>query len=419
MKKFFTIIALIGLISGITFIYAYNHNLYVWQQPKQSIWIFNGHLFDAVSSQSSENKGILVADGKISCMGDTCKAPKDAIRIDAAGKTIVPGLIELHGHFFGGKAEQGKQSVPAMIWDSVRFNPEVRRKLIGAGITSYRSVGDPVSAIVKLKEQLNSQQIAGPRMFIAGPIFTARGGHPTQGQIPGWMIDQMTVQSDDPLYVKQKISALAKQGVDGIKVVYQGMINKQGVTTMPRISKETLLAITTEARKHGLWVAVHTGSPEEHIEAIEAGITTIEHGVRHGNLVGQETLELILTNNVIYVPTLGREPEGHLNISALHQAGVKFGVGTDTQAEMIVGDSYHDELSRMVDAGLPDADALLAATRHGAMALGKLNELGTIETGKNADLLIVDGQPWVDIRDLRKINYVVLSGRIAVDQAAN
>lgn len=255
-------------------------------------------------------------------------------------------------------------------------------------------------------------------MFIAGPIFTTKGGHPTQGKIPSWMIEQMTVQSDDPEFVKQKISDLVKQGIDGIKVVYQGHTNKQGVITMPRISIETLKAITNEARKHGLWVAVHTGSQEETIEAIEAGITTIEHGVRHGNLIRPETLQLISNNSIIYVPTLAREPKGYLNVPALYQAGIKFGVGTDTQGGMIVGNSYHNELTRMVDAGLPDAEVLLAATRNGAMALGKIDEIGTIEVGKYADLLLVDGQPWYDISDLKKVKLVILSGRIALDKRA-
>jgi enamidase len=418
MKKFLTYLIVIGVISTITFMVAYQHNLYVWQKPQQNMWIYNGNLFDATGLKPTKNTGILIVDGKISCLGPDCQIPQDTLQIDASGKAIVPGLIELHGHFFGGRAEQGRPSVPAMIWDSIRFNPTVRQKLIDAGITSYRSVGDPSSGIFDLKKQLDNQEIAGPRMFVAGPIFTIKNGHPTQGKIPTWMIEQMTVQSNESEFVKKKISELVKQGIDGIKVVYQSHTNKQGVVTMPRISKETLNTITSEARKHGLWVAVHTGSPEETIDVIEAGITTIEHGVRNGNLIQPETIKLIANNNVTYVPTLGREPKGHLNVPSLYQAGVKFGVGTDTQGSMIVGNSYHNELTRMVDAGLPDVEVLLAATRNGAIALGKIDNIGTIEVGKYADLLLVSGQPWHNISDLKKVELVVLSGRIALDKLA-
>lgn len=323
----------------------------------------------------------------------------------------------MHGHFFGGKAEGIEQSIPAMIWDQFRFLPSVRQELIATGITSYRSLGDVMPAIFKLKQELSEQNIAGPRMFIAGPIFTINGGHPTQNKrIPSWVIERMTIQSDDPVYVKQQISALAKQGIDGVKVIYQSHTNEQGIVTMPRISNETLQAITSEARKHGLWVAVHTGTPEETDEAIAAGITTIEHGIRHGNLIESKTMKKIVANNIVYVPTLGREPQGHLNITALSQSGVMLGVGTDSPVEMVNGNSYRNELSRMVHAGISDAKALIAATRNGANALGKLDELGTIEVGKYADILVVDGQPWQNITELKNIEMVILSGRIALDK---
>jgi len=335
MKKFFIYLSLLIFIITGSFIISYQNNLYVWESPQQNMWISNGQLFDGTSEQAINNPGILVENGKISCMGSSCKVPQNAILIDATGKGIVPGLIDLHGHFLSAKAEGVEQSVPAMIWDQLRFLPSVRRELIEAGITSYRSLGDVMPAILQLKQELDEQNIAGPRVFVAGPIFTINGGHPTQDKrIPSWVVERATIQSDDPVYVKKQIDSLAKQGIDGVKVVYQSHTNRKGVMTMPRISYETLQAITSSARKHGLWVAVHTGTPAETNEAIEAGITTIEHGIRHGNLIDSKTMEKIIENNIVYVPTLGREPQGHLNIAALNQSGVAFGVGTDSPVEM-------------------------------------------------------------------------------------
>jgi imidazolonepropionase-like amidohydrolase len=416
--KFLKYSVIFGILAGAILFVAYNHNLYVWEeQPPGSMWIVNGRLFEGTNLLPIENPGILIKNGNIACLGNICEIPANAVQIDATGKSIVPGLIELHGHFFGGKADYSRRSLPAMIWNSIRLQPDVRRKLIESGITSYRSVGDPNSGIYELKNSLDMQEVASPHMFIAAPIFTAPGGHPAQSKrIPKWMIDEMTVQSDDPEYVKTKIAALVEQGVDGIKVIYQGHTNEHGEVILLRISIETLQAITAEARKFGLWVAVHTGSPEETNEAIKAGITTIEHGVRHGNIISSETLQLIVEHNIVYVPTLGREPKGHLNIHSLHQAGIQFGVGTDTQGNMIVGDSYHNELSRMVEAGIPDAEVLLAATRNGAVALREIDQMGTIQVGKFADLLLVNGHPWLNIRDLKNIEMVVLSGRIALDK---
>jgi imidazolonepropionase-like amidohydrolase len=416
MKKFFIYFTLLIIFITAIFMISYQKNLYVWQNPQQNMWITNGQLFDGTSEQAIKNPGILVENGKISCLGSTCKRPQDVIHIDATGKGIVPGLIDLHGHILSAKAEGIQQSIPAMIWDQLRFLPSVRRELIAAGITSYRTLGDVMPAIFQLKEELDEQNLAGPRIFIAGPIFTIKDGHPSQNKrIPDWVLERSTVQSDDPVYVKQQIAVLAKQGIDGVKVVYQSYTDEQGVVIMPRISNKTLHAITSEARKHGLWIAVHTGTPEETDEAIAAGITTIEHGIRHGNLIETKTMQKIVENNIIYVPTLGREPKGHLNIASLNQSGVMFGVGTDSPVEMINGNSYRQELSRMVKAGIPDVKALLAATRNGADALGKSDELGTIEVGKFADILLVDGQPWQDITELKNIDMVILSGRIALN----
>lgn len=416
MKKFFINFSSLIIFITAVFMIFYQKDLYVWQNPQQNMWIANGQLFDGTSEQAIKNPGILIENGKISCIGSTCKMPQDVIQIDATGKGIVPGLIDLHGHILSAKAEGIEQSIPAMIWDQLRFLPSVRRELIAAGITSYRTLGDVMPAIFKLKQELNEQNIAGPRVFIAGPLFTIKGGHPSQNKrIQNWVLERSTVQSDDPVYVKKQIAALAKQGIDGVKVVYQSHTNKQGVVVMPRISNETLQAITSEARKYGLWVAVHTGTPEETEEAIAAGITTIEHGIRHGNLIDTKTIQQIVGNNIVYVPTLGREPKGHLNIAALNQSGVMFGVGTDSPVEMINGNSYHKELSRMVNAGISDVKALLSATKNGAYALGKSDELGTIEVGKLADILLVDGQPWQDITELKNIDMVILSGRIALN----
>src|SRR5690606_1006969 len=160
-------------------------------------------------------------------------------------------------------------------------------------------------------------------------------------------------------------------------------------------------------------VAVHVGAQNEAGIVAELGATTVEHGVRNGNLVDEETLRQLVESEVVYVPTLGREPQGYLNIPALYEAGVTIGVGTDTNnPEMSYGDSYHQELQRLVDAGMPSFAVLLAATRNAARGLGVSSELGTLEQGKFADILLVRGEPWLDIAHLRNIDTVIQNGRI-------
>lgn len=412
---------LVVCVVGAAVLYVqYEKDLYVPPDgPAPEILIRGGTLFDGVSGTPVPNPGIMVREGKISCLGESCAAGADAVEIDATGLAVVPGLIDLHVHFMAMTADNADLSLPGLIWNTARARPDVRRKLLEAGVTSVRDMGGPQDALFDIRAMLANGEIAGPRMFIAGPIFTAPGGHPSDsGKDPNasGIGGDMTFQSDDVEAARREIRRLAERGVDGIKAVLHSKISDAGEVLLPTLSPATVEAIVQEAKGLGLWVAVHVGTREESGIAAELGATTVEHGVRDGNLIGEQTLHLLVDNGVIYVPTLGREPQGHLNIPALLEAGVTIGVGTDTNnPEMSFGESYHQELQRLVDAGMPPADVLLAATRHAGRALGVSANVGTIEPGKFADLLLVRGEPWADIGHLREIDTVIHNG-ILVDK---
>jgi enamidase len=289
--------------------------------------------------------------------------------------------------------------------------PAKRREMLDAGITSIRQVGDPREAILEVKRMLQARELAGPRLFVAGPIFTAPGGHPAYGgrdPNPSGVGGAMTFQSDDPAAVRAEIARLAVQGVDGIKAVLHGSVSDDGRRVLPTLSDATFEALVAEAKAHDLWIAVHVGPAHQTAHAARAGVTTVEHGVRSGNRLDEATVQALLDNDVVYVPTLGMEPDGHLAIPALHEAGVRLGVGTDE-------DDYHDELARLAAAGVAPAEVLIAATRNGARALHRDAELGTIEQGKLADVTLIRGTPWVDIADARNVVAVIQDGYVVVD----
>ena len=393
----------------------YHYELYTWNSKQENILIKNGTLFDAKSGDTRANPGILITSGIIQCIGAQCEVPVGVKTIDATGKSIMPGLIDLHGHFFSSSSTHSH--FIKMLWEQIRFLPKARAELIESGITSYRSLGDISPQIFDLKHALKSNRLAGPRLFISGPIFTVSGGHPTQRKdISPWVMKNMTFQSDDPEQVIAKVLQLAQLGTDGIKVVYQGYADHEGDVAMPRMSLDTLKAISQTARDNGMWVAVHSGSASETLEAVDVGISTIEHGIRHGNLINNTLLERVVDKNVVYVPTLGREPQGHLNISRLISANVLIGVGTDSPVRENGKSSYYQELKRLVDAGMSAKEVILAATKNGAQALKMSDKLGTIESGKYADLLIVDGEPWNNITDIEHVTTVIIDGRIAHSQ---
>ena len=175
MLKFIKYFLGFGVLIAVILMLAYNYNLYVWEEPTNNIWITEGKLFDGTAKTAYKNPGILIMDGKIACLGASCEVPDGATRIKATGKSIVPGLVELHGHFFGSRTDTNEQSMPSMIWNSIRLQPNVRRKLVESGITSYRSVGDPSSGVFDLKKQISEQSIAGPNVYIWANIYRSRG----------------------------------------------------------------------------------------------------------------------------------------------------------------------------------------------------------------------------------------------------
>jgi imidazolonepropionase-like amidohydrolase len=385
--------------------------------------IRGGMLFDGTSTTPVPNPGIVIRDGKISCVGAGCEGGEDAVEIDATGLAVVPGLIDLHVHFLAITADNADLSLPRLIWNIARVRPDVRRKLLEAGVTSIRDVGGPQDAMFDLKAMLANGEIAGPRVFSAGPIFTAPGGHPAYGGNDPNGIGvggNMAFQSNDVAAIRREVERLAERGVDGIKAVLHGAVSETGEVLLPTLSPAALEAIIETAKAHDLWTAVHVGPRDETRIAAELGATTVEHGIRMGDLVDEKTLRSLRENDVVYVPTLGREPQGHLNIPALYEAGVTIGVGTDTNnPEMSYGQSYHQELERLVAAGMPPAEVLLAATRNAARGIGASSDLGTIEVGKYADLVLVRGEPWRNIEDLRHVDTVIQNGRIVVDAPAS
>ena len=301
----------------------YRHGLYVSDvRSSQSIFINGGTIFDGTGRRPFHNEGLLVSDGNIKCLGRHCEPETDDhIALDATGFAIVPGLIDLHVHFVAQSAEIADKSIPSMVWNMAQLRPDIRRKWLESGITSVRSVGDPSEMIVELKQMLESGELLGPRLFAAGPVFTAPGGHPTlAGRDPNaaGVGGEMTFQSNDSEAITEKIAQLHRGGADGIKAVFQKTVDPEDPSSTVMLTTENMETIVREARSRGMWIAVHVGPGDESRVAAELGATSIEHGVRAGNLIEQETIRSLIDKQIVYVPTLGNEAFGapeHLRTS--------------------------------------------------------------------------------------------------------
>ena len=232
------------------------------------------------------------------------------------------------------------------------------------------------------------------------------------------------------------------QGFDGVKIVYEGL-TRDGVVVLPQLNEQAMRAISEEANTLGMWVAIHTGNLEDMRAAVEAGATTIEHGLTRPNEIPDRALlDLMKEKGTILVPTLAvlesaakgailgeglseALEEAQLGLSdapkfdemlklvkMFADAGIPIGAGTDTLGEiMAFGPSLIREIELISQAGLTNREALMAATTVAAAALQEPN-VGALKTGSFGDLLLLNGNPLEDLSTLHAPVLVISRGRI-------
>lgn len=417
--------------------------------------IRGGLLFDGSEARPRQNDAIVIEGERIARLDASGPILDGGRLIDASGLAILPGFVDLHVHFGAPVGRDVQRSLPRLIWDYARHRPGHRRAFLDAGVTAIRSLGDVVDSprdILDLKRRAARADFLGPRVFAAGPLFTAPGGHPAATIYRGsrFLVRHATRQVSGVQIACSAVQGLARRGVDGIKAVYDSLGG-----TFPRLDVELLQAIVDESHRLGLWVSVHTGSADEVREAVLVGADTIEHGATDGSLLKTDTIELMRSRGVTYVPTLvaleatvrlaasGKKPGqftddlwrsflGRIhrlgpdplrspleNVRAAVTAGVRIGAGTDAQGpHMAFGASLHREQELLVQAGLSPLQALQAATSIAATALRADCDLGTVAVGKLADLVLVQGQPWERIGDVRNVRLVLRGGRVKRPKAS-
>ncbi|MHC4227314.1 MAG: amidohydrolase family protein [Planctomycetota bacterium] len=362
---------------------------------------------------------VVIAGDRIQSVSTSNPQLKAAKRIDSPGRTLMPGLIDTHIHF--GLTGQSRVAFRKQVETSP---PKYLKDFIQHGVTTVKSLGDPLDLVLELRTMVNEGNTLGPRILLVGPNFTAPGGHPvaTMGQ------DEGAFEVDDENAARKEVRRLHEKGVDAIKAVLEGGGGWEMPDKLPRLSANVLRAIVDEAHKHKLAVTVHTHREQDVIDAVEAGADGVEHGVSDAKLSDNCPANLLLERNVNYTPTLWIMRIGSLasgsksfeitkqNLKFLSDKGVRISLGTDTLCSMPrPGLNTIQEMEFMVEAGLTPEKVIRAATRNAAEHLGLLEDLGTIEPGKIADLIIIDGDPLKDISSLHQIQMVIKAGRIVHD----
>lgn len=423
-----------------------------------------GRLIDGTGRPPLDNALVVVANGRILSVlreGEGL-APSGARVMDASGRTVMPGLIDVHTHLVIGSAGPALSPLEYMPDRVLR---DLRAYLYW-GVTTVRSAGDMTDMILRLRDNERSGLINGPHLFAVGPSITCDGGHPARF-LPPPIAAEATRQVGDREQVKAVVDALAAQKVDMIKVIYDG---GSQWARFPKLPLDLLKAVVEDAHRNGLRVSVHTWVLADLKNAVRTGVDGVEHGAT--DALDAEAVQLMRDRGVFYCPTLAliesnarsvkdadamlarddvrttvsavvrdglarhegyafdMKRDGDLknyfsvclrtckqNVKLAAKGGVKIVLGTDAGEPMVFhGLAVHDELRLLVASGLSPMDAILAGSRTAAEYLCGASEFGTIEAGKRADILIVDGNPLEDMSATKNVWQVIKDGRV-VDRA--
>jgi imidazolonepropionase-like amidohydrolase len=398
-----------------------------------------GTLINGTGSAPVPDAVILIRGRFIEAVGPSgmLDIPPGARRISTAGKTVMPGLIDAHIHL------QGVLSTDPL--ELVFEAPEVRClrsamdlwRLLDAGFTTVRDCGEPNA--LYLKKAVSQGSILGPRIFSCGVIITQTGGHgdPAHSLPAEWIIQRgLTRMADGADECRKAAREQLRRGADFIKFCSTGgVLSETDAPGYSQYSLPELQALVEEAHRAGKKAAVHAQGAEGIRNALMAGVDTVEHA----SLADEETIAMMADKGVIYVPTLslGRsivERGAAFGVPPLFiekarkikdmklrsfelacKAGLRMACGSDYLSDPMtpMGENAV-ELVHQVASGRAPMDVIVSATRIGAEALGIENEVGTLEPGKLADLIIVDGNPVDDIgilKDRSRISAIYKEGR--------
>ncbi len=388
-----------------------------------------GHLLDVRTGKLLEGQTIVVTGDKITAIAATASTPVgsgDKVE-DLGGMTVLPGLIDVHTHItMNTEFDPYKELTNTNAKEAINGVVNAKKTLL-AGFTSIRNVGAGGYTDVDLRDAVDAGQVDGPHMQVSGPALGITGGHCDENLLPYEYHQVGEGVADGIAAVQQKVRQNIKYGATVIKVCATGGVLSKGDSLQAsQYTLEEMKAIAADAHRLGLKVAAHAHGAQGILWASQAGIDSIEHG----SFIDAAGIAEMKKNGTYLVPTLYLEDwmieNGHLpafyqqkmkdaiavakpNIRKAYEAGVKIALGTDA-AVYPHGLNGHELEVYVRDLGMTPLAAIQSATMNAADLMNWTDRAGSLEVGKWADIIAVEGNPLSDVRLLQDVKFVMKGG---------
>lgn len=382
-------------------------------------------VWDATRPVPQEDASVMVEGGRITAVksdgGRAGRGADDQV-LDLGGRFLLPGLWNAHGHIASAaklhqitEAANFEGPIPRTIRTGKNLQDALR-----AGVTTLRVLGEAFGIDLAWKDAFRKGLWVGPRMIVCGSALAVTGGHGTQGG--------SALELDGPEAFRHAVREQVKKGADQIKVMLTSGLSSTTDSTRVELTPEELEAAVTTAHGLGVILSVHCGGAAGAKLAVDKGVDCIEHGF----ILDEESVQLMARHGTYFTPTVTATQathqdyldwgwnefmiengqamrEAHLrSVQMAHSSGIRICAGQDCRALPTVV----DEMVLLAQCGLSTHESLIAGTSRIAELCGMADQVGTIEAGKGADLIAVEGSPVDDLRALRSLSLVVRDGRI-------
>jgi len=399
-----------------------------------------GHLIVDAAQPPRGNSTVIVENGRVSRIDSGFTTPANATVVDERARTVMPGMTDVHVHLTMNSGEPWyasftqKYSNPYAATVGLTHALDMAR----AGFTTVRDLGGPTAAVIAVRDAVAEGRFPGPRIRVSGEALSIIGGHGDAATgLPPELAEAVNKAELNPTVCtgaqqcQEAVRRLAAAGVDVIKFHATGGVLDPGAMGLEQhFTNEEMKAIVDMAHAMHLKAAAHAHGAQGIIAATNAGVDSIEHGTyldqaganamkAHGTFFSATLMAFSGVQRLLGTGKLAPASEAKANqvmsiwgrgLNIAYKTGVKIALGTDSAV------APHSEANKEVElmvskGGMSPRDALIAATKGGPELMGLSSQTGTLDPGKSADLIAVEGDPLVDPTAVQRVVYVMVEGR--------